>query len=136
MTPQETLAILLKRDYFTRWLGIEVDRVEAGYCRLHFVVRKEMLNGFGSIHGGVVFSASDSALAFAANSHGSIAVALDVSISYTKPAVEHAVLYVEAREIHKGNKIAVYDIRTTNEQGELVAQFKGTTYRTGKPLGE
>jgi len=41
----------------------------------------------------------------------------------------------EAREVHLSNKIGVYDIRTTNQQGELVALFKGTAYRTSKPVG-
>jgi acyl-CoA thioesterase len=134
MTPEQSVGLLLKRDHFTRWLGLEIDKTAAGYCKLHFTVKTEMLNGFGSIHGGVVFSASDSALAFAANSHGSIAVALDVSITFTRPAKEGDLLYVEATETHLGNKTAVYEIRTTNAVNELVALFKGIVYRTGKEI--
>lgn len=134
MTPQEAVAIMLKRDHFTKWLGLEIDKADAGYCKLHFTIKKEMLNGFESVHGGVIFSASDSALAFAANSHGSVAVALDVSITFTKPAKEGDIVYVEAKEIYLGNKTALYDIRTTNSEGTLVAQFKGTVYRTGKEI--
>ena len=134
MTPNEVLEIMIKRDQFTKWLGLEIDLVEAGYCKLHFTVKKEMLNGFESIHGGVIFSASDSAFAFACNSHGIITVALDVSITFTRPAKEGDVLFVEAKEIHLGNKTGLYDIRTTNAAGQLVAQFKGTAYRTGKEV--
>lgn len=134
MTPEQSVGRLLKRDSFTRWLGLEIDKVDAGYCKLHFTVKADMLNGFESIHGGVLFSASDSALAFAANSHGSIAVALDVSITFTRPAKEGDLLYVEAVETHLGNKTAVYDIRTRNAANELVALFKGTVYRTGKEI--
>jgi acyl-CoA thioesterase len=89
-----------------------------------------MLNGFSSIHGGVLFSAADSAFAFACNSHGRITVALDVSITFTRPAKQGEVLTVEAKELHLGNTTGVYDIRTTNEAGKLVAIFKGTAYRT------
>jgi len=134
MTPKEAIAIMLEKDHFTRWLGIEIDEIEKGYCKLHFTVTKDMLNGFESIHGGVIFSASDSALAFAANSHGTIAVALDVSITFTKPAKQGDVLSVQAKEIHLGNKTALYDIRTTTGDGQLVAQFKGTVFRTGKEI--
>lgn len=134
MTPQQAIDIMLQRDRFTEWMGLKIDAVAAGYCKLHFTVKPEMLNGFESIHGGVVFSASDSALAFAANSHGSIAVALDVSITFTRPAKAGDLLYVEAKEIHLGNKTAVYDIRTSNAAGEPVALFKGTVYRTGKEI--
>lgn len=121
---------MLETDYFSQWLGLKVELVEAGRCILVYSVRQEMLNGHGQIHGGVLFSAADSALAFASNSHGRVAVALEVSVSFTKAARESEVLRVIAEERHLGNKIAVYDIRTENEAGEMVSLFKGTVYRT------
>ena len=132
LTPQEVVKIMVARDRFTAWLGLKIDEVRAGYCRLHYRVKEDMLNGFEQIHGGVLFSASDSAFAFACNSHGLITVALDVSITFTKPALTGELLYVEAAEIHLGNKTGLYDIRTTNAKGELVCQFKGTAYRTSE----
>lgn len=134
MSPREVLEIMLKRDRFTAWLGLVIDEIGPGYCKLHYRVTDTMLNGFDMIHGGVLFSASDSAFAFACNSHGIITVALDVNISFTRPARTGELLTVEAQEAHLGNRIGIYDIRTTNEAGELVALFKGTAYRTGKPV--
>jgi acyl-CoA thioesterase len=133
-SPEQVLQTLLKKDYFTEWLGLKVDAVGSGYCKLHYTVKKEMLNGFGSIHGGILFAAADSAFAFACNSHGTIAVALEVSISYTRPAILGDELIVEAKEIYLGNKTGLYDIQTSNSKGELVAFFKGTSYRTHKPV--
>jgi acyl-CoA thioesterase len=134
MSPREVLEIMLKSDRFTAWLGLVIDEIGPGYCKLHYRVTDTMLNGFDMIHGGVLFSASDSAFAFACNSHGIITVALDVNISFTRPARTGELLTVEAQEAHLGNRIGIYDIRTTNEAGELVALFKGTAYRTGKPV--
>lgn len=132
--PQQVLAKMLENDAFSRWLGLVVDDITEGGCRLHYIVKADMLNGFGIIHGGVVFSAADSAFAFACNSHGRLAVALDVSITFTKAAKEGEFLTVEAKEVHLGNKTSVYDIITRNEQGEIVAIFKGTAYRTSKDI--
>lgn len=123
---------MLKRDRFTKWLGLQIDEFKKGYCKLHFKISDEMLNGFDSVHGGVLFAASDSAFAFACNSHGNITVALDVSISFTRPATTGDILTVIAEEVFLGNKIGIYDIRTTNDKGELVALFKGTAYRTDR----
>jgi acyl-CoA thioesterase len=134
MTPKEIIDIMTARDEFSRWLGLEIDVIEQGYCKLHYTVKRAMLNGFGNIHGGILFSASDSAFAFAGNSHGIITVALDVSITFTSPAKEGEVLYVEAKELHLGHKTGLYDIRTTNAEGKLIAVFKGTAYRTGKAV--
>ncbi|MES1221787.1 MAG: hotdog fold thioesterase [Bacteroidota bacterium] len=134
LLPGEVLKIMLKRDRFTEWLGLKINEHRIGYCKLHYVVNEMMLNGFGNVHGGILFSASDSALAFACNSHGVLTVALDASITFTRPAKAGDLLTVEAVEVHLGNKIGVYDIRTTNEKGELVALFKGTAYRTSKEV--
>lgn len=133
-SPQQVLDIMLSKDKFTQWLGLQVDEIGPGYCRLHYTVNEDMLNGFSCIHGGILFSAADSAFAFACNSHGRITVALDVSISFTRPATTGEKLTVEAKELYLGNKTGLYDIRTTNEKGELVALFKGTAYRTSQEV--
>jgi len=86
------------------------------------------------VHGGVLFSASDSALAFVCNVDGNITLALDASINFIRPAKPGERLTVEAVEVHRGRTIGVYEIRTTRENGELVALFRGTAYRTAKVL--
>ena len=134
LSPKEVLEIMVKRDRFTAWMGLAIDEIGSGHCKLHYRVTDTMLNGFDVIHGGVLFAASDSALAFACNSHGVLTLALEVSISFARPARLGELLTVEAREVHLGNRIGIYDIRTVNEAGELVALFKGTAYRTGKPV--
>lgn len=134
LTPQQVLQRMLQHDKFTAWMGLEIDAVNTGYCKLHYTVKEDMLNGFNSIHGGVLFSAADSAFAFACNSHGLLTVALDVSISFTRVAKTGEVLTVEANELQKGNRTGVYDVKTTNQNGELVAWFKGTAYSTSKKI--
>jgi acyl-CoA thioesterase len=133
-TPDQIVALMMERDRFSQWLGLQIDAVGPGYCKLHYRVTEQMVNGFNQVHGGILFSAADSAFAFACNSHGRITVALDVSITFTRPARTGDLLSVEAKEIHLGNKTGVYDIRTTNTAGELVALFKGTAYRTSRTL--
>ena len=133
---QQILEKMLETDAFSRWLGLVVDEITEGGCRLHYTVKPDMLNGFGIVHGGVVFSAADSAFAFACNSHGRVALALDVSITFTKAAKNGETLSVEAKEVHLGNKTSVYDIITRNELGEIIAIFKGTAYRTSKNILE
>ena len=134
LTPGQITARMMEKDSFSQWLGLQVDQCGEGYCKLHFRVNDQMLNGFGIVHGGVVFAAADSAFAFACNSHGILTVALDVSISFTRAARSGDLLFVEAREAHLGNKTGTYEVRTINEAGELVALFKGTAYRTSTTI--
>ncbi len=134
MTPEQAKDALMKQDGFSKWLDVQIEKVDLGYCKLHYTIRPEMLNGFGTVHGGVLFSASDSALAFACNSHGTLSVALEVSISFTRPAFIGQVLTVEAQEINLGKTTGLYDIKTYNQEGKLICVFKGTVYRTGKDI--
>ena len=134
--PEQVVAKMMSKDAFSKWMGLDILGVGEGWCKLQFIVKPEMLNGFSIIHGGALFAASDSAFAFACNSHGRISLALDVSITFTKSAKEGDLLTVDAKELHLGNKTSVYQITTTNEAGEILALFKGTAYRTSKEVLE
>ncbi|HTO14306.1 MAG TPA: hotdog fold thioesterase [Edaphocola sp.] len=134
MTKNAFILKMLEKDTFSNWLGIQVEEARTGYCKLSYHIKPEMLNGFSSVHGGILFSASDSALAFAANTHGNLSVALEVSISFTRPAFEGDKLIVIAEEIHLGKTTAIYDIKTYNKEGKIICIFKGTVYRTGQSI--
>jgi len=91
-----------------------------------------MTNGFGVCHGGITFSFADSALAFASNSRGSISLALENNINFTKKVSVGDTLIAETKELQNGRTIGVYKVRVTNQNEELVAEFRGTVYRTGE----
>ena len=131
---QRILSTMLAKDNFSRWMGIVVDEYKEGYCKLHYTITEDMLNGFSSVHGGIIFSGADSAFAFACNSHGILSVALDVHITFIRAAKAGDIMHVTAKEIHTGNKTSFYDIFTTNNNEEVVSVFKGTAYRTGKQI--
>ena len=119
-------------DWFSKWLGIKRLTIETGSCVLKMTIRKEMLNGFGIAHGGITYSLADSALAFASNSYGKMAVSVETSISHTKQLKEGDEITATAQEMSLTNKIAVYNVTIKNQHNELVGLFKGTVYRTSK----
>jgi acyl-CoA thioesterase len=125
---------MMKHDLFSQWLGIEVLEIKEGYSKIKMTVRPEMINGFGIVHGGIAFSLSDSAFAFACNNRNNLSVALDTSINFTKPVHVGDILTAEAKELHNGKSTGLYHIFISNQNGHTVAIFKGTCYRTGKPL--
>jgi acyl-CoA thioesterase len=126
--------LMLANDSYSKLLGLEVDEVGPGYCRLHFTVRPDMLNGFAALHGGVTFSAADSAFAFACNSHGRQSVGLSVTVDYLEAGRLGDVITVEAREESLKHKVGVYQVRVTNQNGLTLALFKGTAYRTSNGI--
>lgn len=124
---------MYNNDPFSQWLGIERVEDGAGISRLRMTVRDEMLNGFSIAHGGITYSLADSALAFAANAHGIQSVSIETSIAHTKPAQSGDVLETTVEELSLSRRLGVYQIKIHNQRNELVALFKGTVYRTGKP---
>lgn len=125
---------MMDHDFFSQWMGIEVLEITEGYSRIKMAIRKEMVNGFGIVHGGIPFSMADSAFAFACNNRNNLSVALDVTISFTRAMHIGDTLTAEAKEVHNGRSTGVYLITITNQKNEHVALFKGTCFRTGKTL--
>ncbi len=130
----EVVNHMMKHDLFSQWLGIEVLEIKEGYSKIKMTVRKEMINGFGIVHGGVPFSLADSAFAFACNNRNVLSVALDTSINFIKAVHAGDILTAEAKESHNGRSTGLYHITITNQDDHLVAQFKGLCYRTDKQL--
>ena len=135
-TPLQVVNHMMENDLFSQWLGIEVIGVKEGYSKITMTVRPEMINGFGIVHGGVAFSLSDSAFAFACNNRNVLSVALDTSINFLKPVHPGDVLIAEAKELHNGKSTGLYQITITNQKDHVVAVFKGTCFRTNKHLIE
>ena len=125
---------MIKHDLFSQWLGIELLEIKEGYSKIKMLVRAEMINGFGIVHGGVAFSFADSAFAFACNNRNVLSVALDTSINFLKPVQVGDELIAEALEIHNGRSTGLYQIRIFNQHQHEVAVFKGTCFRTHKTL--
>ncbi len=120
------------KDGFTSWMGIVRVAEGEGYCKLQMSVRPEMLNGFGIAHGGITYTLADSCFAFASNSHGRKSVSIETAISHCGAVQVGDVLTAEATEENLGQKIAIYSIIVTNQNGKKVAIFRGTVYRTSE----
>jgi len=119
---------MFNEDAFSQWLGITIDYIEAGHCKLTMTVRQEMLNGFKIGHGGITYSLCDSAFAFASNSRGQMAVSIETSISHVRPIFEGDRLTAIANELSRGRRTGIYEVTATNQENKVVALFKGTVF--------
>ncbi len=130
---QKIVDQMMDKDYCSQWLGFTFVHLEEGECHLEMKVRKEMLNGFGTLHGGIAYALADSALAFAVNSYGKISPLINGNMNYARAAKEGDVLLAKAKVIYLGNKKADIDVIIYhNESDEPYYFFRGTVYRTSK----
>ena len=118
----------IKNDRFAGMIGVEVVEHGLGTAKARLELREEHLNSAGTAHGGLIFSLADAVFSVASNSHGTLAMAINVSISFFK-AVRQGTLTADGREISFNPRLATYLIEVRDETGDLVASFQGTVYR-------
>ena len=117
--------VMWRDDNASKWLGMKVEEVRAGYARLSMTVTPDMVNGHNLCHGGLIFTLADSTFAFACNSHNQRAVAAAASIDFLAPAFLGDVLTAEGIEQALKGRTGVYDMKVHNQKNELIALFRG-----------
>ena len=122
---EEIARAIWREDEASKWLGMQLEEVRPGYARLSMPVTARMVNAQKLCHGGLIVALADSSFGFAANTHNQRAVAASCAIEFLRPAAMHDRLVAEASEVARAGRSGVYDVRVTNQEGELVALFRG-----------
>ncbi|MEM9495233.1 MAG: hydroxyphenylacetyl-CoA thioesterase PaaI [Pseudomonadota bacterium] len=103
----------------------------AGWARGAMVVRKDMLNGHGTVHGAMIFALADTVFAWACNSDNVRSVAQQASISFLSPANPGETLSAVAREDAKTGRTGVYTVTVTGVDERVIAVFQGLARTIG-----
>ncbi|EXJ14343.1 PaaI family thioesterase [Imhoffiella purpurea] len=124
----DLLRTFFGNDRFAAHVGIELLDVSPGRARARLEIGERHLNAVGVAHGAAIFSLADLVFAVASNAYGTVALGVNVSVSFMKSA-RQGVLVAEAEEVSINPKLATYLIRVTDEESNLIALFQGTVYR-------
>ncbi len=122
------------KEPFARKFDLKLVDLGDGYSKVEMTFTADMENMFGMAHGGALFALIDEAFETASNSHGTLAVALNLNITYVSSPVQGSKLTAEAREFSRTSKTAGYDIKVYEERGSLIASCQALVYRKGTPL--
>jgi acyl-CoA thioesterase len=101
----DTLKKFVQQDHFAPYLGVEMLEYGGGKARARMKIGDHHLNSAGTVHGGAIFSLADAVFSIASNSHGTLALAINVSISFFK-AVNSGTLFAEAEEVSLNPRLA------------------------------
>lgn len=130
-TAEQVRDAMFADDAASRMLGMQIAEVAPGRAVVTMTVRADMLNGFAICHGGLIATLADSAFAFACNSRNALTVASGFGIDILKSAKLGEVLTATAEEASLAGRTGLYDVTVRNQQGELIAMFRGRSYRLG-----
>jgi acyl-CoA thioesterase len=116
--------------------GLVIEDAREGYARVRMLLRADMANGHGIVHGGMIFSLADSAFAYACNSRNATTVAAHASISFLSPAKVGQTLIAEAVERSRSGRSGVYAVSVKADDGRTVAEFQGLSREIGGAIVE
>jgi acyl-CoA thioesterase len=115
-------------------LGLKLLTLEKGHAIVQMVPQKNLENIFGMTHGGAIFSLIDEAFQLSCNSHGTVALALNVSVTYHRAPDFRRPLIAESKEVHLTRRTGTYEIRVTHDGGELIASSMALAFRKSEKL--
>ena len=131
---REAILRQVEREPFAQKFGLKLVALDAGYSRVEMNFRPDMENIFGMAHGGALFAVIDEAFETASNSHGTVAVALNMNVTYISSPSPGSRLIAEAREFSRTSRTAGYDIKVLDEKNTLIASCQALVYRKSQPL--
>ena len=133
MTPQEIANAvgngMMAKDSASIAHGICLTHISPGAAHMEMLVRPDMVNGFGTCHGGMITTLADSAFGFACNSYNELTVASGLSVDFIAPAFEGDVLTARASEVSLQGRTGVYDVMVFNQNADCIAVFRGRSHR-------
>ena len=127
-------AFIQEKDALISLFNMEIVHFSAGNATVRMNVKKEHTNAAMVCHGGALFSLADVAFALASNSHGTLALALDMSISFLRAVPVGETIKATCTERYRGRSTGTYIIEVEDSSGRLVALLKATAFRTQNPL--
>ncbi len=133
MSPQELASKvgegMMATDHASIALGIRLMHISPGAAQMEMQVRPDMINGFGTCHGGMITALADSAFGFACNSYNELTVASGLSVDFVAPAFAGEVLTAKAVEVSLSGRTGVYDVMVFNQKADCIAVFRGRSHR-------
>ena len=119
---------MMAQDQASQALGMRLTHISPGAAHIEMRVRPDMLNGFGTCHGGMITTLADSAFGFACNSYNQMTVASGLSVDFVAPAYEGDVLTARAIEVVLSGRTGVYDVMVFNQNADCIAVFRGRSH--------
>ena len=120
-------------DRYAALTGIDILEAGKGYCKARLIIKDKHLNAAHIVQGGAIFTLADLTFAVASNSHGLLALAINVNISFLR-SKSTGTLYATATEVGEPKRIGAYDVLVTDEENEIIARFNGMVYRKNQKI--
>ena len=132
---KECILKAVKKEPYALALNMELVELGKGYSAVEMTYNPETMNNiYGRAHGGAIYSLIDEAFETAGQTDGTIAVALNINVTYVSSPEASIRLRAEAKKVSQTKKTAVYDIKVKDADGKLIAICQALAFCTGKKI--
>lgn len=132
---REAIKNAVKRETFAQALNMKLIELEDGHSVVEMIYTPEnMSNIYDRAHGGALFGLIDEAFETAGQTKGTVAVALNVNVTYVKSPKPGSRLRAEANRVSETQKTGSFDIKITDQDGHIITTCQALAYQTGKPI--
>jgi len=132
---KECILKAVKKEPYALALNMKLVELEKGYSAVEMNYDPEAMNNiYDRAHGGAIYSLIDEAFETAGQTDGTIAVALNINVTYVSSPETSTRLRAEAQKVSQTKKTAVYDIKVEDADGRLIAICQALAFCTGKPI--
>ena len=132
---REAIFKAAKNEPFARALQMELVELADGHSVVEMIYEPGKMNNiYARAHGGAIYALIDEAFETAGQTDGTIAVALNVNVTYVSSPQPGQRLQAAAHRVSQTRKPAGYDIKVTGQNGQIIATCQALAYRTGKTI--
>lgn len=133
-TVRQTLLGFTQDNFYMRNLKIEILDMEQGYVKAKMNVTKEILNPYGSVHGGCLYSLADIVTGVAACTYGFYSSTINGSMDYILPAMNTEYIICESVQIRQGKHVSLYEADLYDDKGQLIDKGRFSFYMMNRPV--
>ena len=131
---KQALLKLTQDNIYMQNLKIDILEMRLGYVKGKMMVTEEIMNPYGSIHGGCLYSLADIVTGLAACTYGMFSSTIDGAMEYIIPAMNTEYIICESVEIRQGKHVSIYEANIYDDKGQLVDKARFTFYMMNRSI--
>ena len=119
---------------YNQFLGLEILELNPNYGKSRMKYREEVVNPYGSFHGGALLSLADATAGTTACMCGYFVTTVSSNLNFLLPAKNTEYIYCECLKLKTGRHISVYDIRITDDAGNILDSGEFSFFASKEPV--
>ncbi len=121
---------------YNQFIGFEILELSSTYSKARIRCEERLENTYGSIHGGALLSFVDVMAGATASMSGYYCTTVSANLNFLLPATGTEFIYCECMKLKTGKHILVFDIRVTDDAGNLLDSGEFSFFASKVPVLE